>query len=402
MGRDSSSTQDPNVGQRLLARARTFEPDLIELRRRLHRRPELGFQEVETRRRVRECIAGHDRSIRFSESDATGLVAHLGHRPVVALRACLDALPVPDRTGAAYASEVPGMSHACGHDAQAAVLAGATILLAEAAPEAPVLSLFQPAEEIDTGARSVLDSGVLDEAALRTIVGFHGHPALPAGRVGVSAGPVMACITTVRCRIKGNGSHGAEPHLGHDPIASLAALVTDWQVALGRRTDGREAIVLSVGRIAGGTTANVVPDEAELDGTLRYLKPELGPELAEVLFATARGVEARFGTTIELELDQVVPALVNDEAVAALVAGAAAEVVGADAVGPALPSLGGDDFAFLLQRAPGCYFFLGEQQTGRAAYGWHDPAYDLDEASIAIGSAVLALAALRAVERRSA
>jgi amidohydrolase len=389
------------MGQRLLARARALEPELIELRRGLHRRPELGFEEVETRRRVRACVAAHGPSIRFSESDAAGLVARLGDKPVVALRACLDALPVPDRTGASYASEVPGTSHACGHDAQAAVLAGATILLAEAAPEAPVLSLFQPAEEIDTGARSVLASGVLDDAALGTIVGFHGHPALPAGHVGVSPGPVMACITTVRCHIEGSGSHGAEPHLGHDPIASLAALVSDWQVALGRRTDGRDAFVLSVGRVAAGTTANVVPAEAELEGTLRYLRPELGPQLVEVLQATARGVEARFGTTIDLQLDEVVPALVNDEAVAVLVAGAATEVVGSNAVGPALPSLGGDDFAFLLQRAPGCYFFLGEQQPGRAAYGWHDPAYDLDETSIAVGSAVMALAAIRAVERRS-
>jgi amidohydrolase len=402
MGRHRSSTGDPDTGKRLLARARVLEPDLIELRRCLHRRPELGFQEVQTRRRIRECIATRSRPVEFSESDEAGLVARLGDQPVVALRACLDALPVPDQTGAPYASEVPGTSHACGHDAQAAVLAGATILLAEEAQEAPVLCLFQPAEEIDTGARSVLASGVLDGSPLGTIVGFHGHPGLPAGQIGVSAGPVMACITTVRCRIKGSGSHGAEPHLGHDPIASLAALVSDWQVALGRRTDGRDAVVLSVGRIAAGTTANVVPAEAELEGTLRYLKPELGPQLAEVLLATARGVEARFGTVIELQLDEVVPALVNDEAVAGLVAEAAAEVVGPDAVGPALASLGGDDFAFLLQRAPGCYFFLGERQQGRAAYGWHDPAYDLDEASIAVGSAVLALAALRAVERRSA
>ena len=402
MERQGSARQRTDTGQGLLARARGLEPELIELRRCLHQRPELGFQEVETRRRVRACIEGHGAPVRFEESDATGLVASLGERPRVALRACLDALPVPDRTGAAYASQVPGTSHACGHDAQAAVLTGATILLAETAPEVPVMSLFQPAEEIDTGVCSVLASGVLDAAPLDTIVGFHGHPALPAGQVGVSAGPVMACITTVRCRIEGRGSHGAQPHLGRDPIASLAALITDWQVALARRIDGRDAVVLSVGRVAGGTTANVVPAEAELDGTLRYLRPELGPQLAEVLQATARSVEARFGTTVELELDEVVPALVNDGAVAELVAAAAAEVLGPDAVGPALPSLGGDDFAFLLQRIPGCYFFLGEQQPGRASYGWHDPAYDLDETSIAVGSAVLALAALRALERSSA
>ena len=393
--------QGSEVGRRLVARARELEPELIDLRRRIHRHPELGFHEVETRRRVRETIARHAPRITFAESDAAGLLARVEDEPQVVLRACLDALPVEDRTAAEYASEVEGHSHACGHDAQAAVLAGATILVAEESPCAPVLSLFQPAEEIDTGACSVLASGVVDDRMLTTIVGFHGHPALPAGEIGVSAGPVMACITTLRCRIEGRGSHGAEPHLGSDAISSLAALIADWQVAIGRRTDGRDAVVLSVGRIAAGTTANVVPPEAELEGTLRYLRPELGPRLGEILQAVARGVEARFDTTVRLELDEVVPALVNDEAVASLVAEAAAEVLGEHAVKPATPSLGGDDFAFLLTKAPGCYFFLGERQPGRADYGWHDPTYDLDEASIATGSAVLALTAIRAVERRA-
>ena len=273
----------------------------------------------------------------------------LGAEPQVVLRACLDALPVEDRTAAEYASEVKGQSHACGHDAQAAVLAGATILVAEESPYAPVLSLFQPAEEIDTGACSVLTSGVVDDRVLTTIVGFHGHPALPAGEIGVSAGPVMACITTLRCRIEGRGSHGAEPHLGSDAISSLAALITDWQVAIGRRTDGRDAVVLSVGRIAAGTTANVVPRRP----SSKEHCATCGPSSAlawRILQAVSRGVEARFDTTVRLELDEVVPALVNDEAVASLVAEAAAEVLGERAVKPATPSLGGDDFAFLLPR----------------------------------------------------
>ena len=286
------------MGRQLLARARELEPELIELRRVIHRHPELGFHEVETRGRVRATIARHAPGVTFAESDATGLVATLGAEPQIMLRACLDALPVADRTGAEYASEVQGNSHACGHDAQAAVLAGATILLADEDPGAPVLSLFQPAEEIDTGARSVLSSGAVDGKALTTIVGFHGQPALPAGEVGVSAGPVMACITTLRCRVEGQGSHGAQPHLGRDAITSLAALIGDWQVALGRRTDARDPVVLSIGRIAGGTTANVVPPEAELEGTLRYLRPELGPLLGEILHDVARGVESRFATTV--------------------------------------------------------------------------------------------------------
>ena len=284
------------MGQRLLARARALEPELISLRRQIHRRPELGFQEVETRTRVRATIAHRAPSVRFDDSDATGLVARLGGRPEVVLRACLDALPVPDRTGADYTSEVDGTSHACGHDAQAAVLTGATILLAEAAPEAPVLSLFQPAEEIDTGARSVLSSGVIDDADLTTIVGFHGHPALPAGEVGVSAGPVMACITTLRCRVEGRGSHGAEPHLGSDAIASLATLINDWQVVLGRRTDGRRRSCCPSGASPAApppTSCPRKPSSRARCGTCGRSSAQLWPTSCRPLPAASRPASAR-------------------------------------------------------------------------------------------------------------
>lgn len=386
-------------GNRLLQRARELAPVLVDLRRSLHREPELGFEEERTRRMARLVLTEHAAGVTFTEVATTGLIAELdGFGPTVLLRACLDALPIDDPKTTEYASMVPGKAHACGHDAQVAALVGAMILLSESPPKVSVRALFQPAEEIDTGARAVLESGVLEAMRPSVILGFHGHPALSAGEIAVASGSVMACITTLRCQINGHGGHGAEPHLTADPITAMAAMINDFQVAVGRRIDPRQPVVLSIGRVVAGKTPNVIPDSVTMEGTLRYLDSAVSKELEAALRDVAAAVELRTGVSVELELEQVVPAVVNNAGVARLVADAATEILGSEALRPLPLSLAGDDFAFLLQRAPGCYFFVGERQAGREPYGWHDPAYDLDESSIPIASAVLAMACVRAAE----
>jgi amidohydrolase len=306
---------------------------------------------------------------------------------------------VSEATGADYASTVPGVSHACGHDAQVAALVGAVALLADEGTEVPVGALFQPAEETDDGALAVLDDPAsVAFAPTGAVIGVHGHPGLGAGRVAIQAGPVMACITTLRGEVTGQGGHGAEPHRGPDAVTAAASLIVDWQVALGRRTDARAPVVLSIGRIEGGATSNVIPERVVLDGTLRYLDPALRSSLHEVLAGAARGVEARFGVRVALELDEVVPAVVNDPDLARRLATAAADAVGPESLGEVSPTLGGDDFARYGELAPSCYIFVGERQEGRPPYGWHDPAYDLDERSIAYAAAVLAASALEAAK----
>lgn len=329
----------------------------------------------------------------------TGILAGIpGEGPTVLLRACLDALPIDERTGVEYASEVPGASHACGHDGQIATLVGALVLLSEFNPGIQAYGLFQPAEEMDTGARAVLEAGLLEDLRPEVALGFHGYPGLDAGTIGVSPGPVMGSITTIRCRVAGRGGHGAEPHLTADALTAAAALVLDWQVALSRRVDPRQSMVLSVGRLSSGVTANVVPGEAEIDATLRCLDPAIEDDLRRIVADVVRGVEARTGTTVALSAEQVVPAVVNDPVAAGLVADAVVETLGRAALVEATPTLGGDDFAWLMHRVRGCYFFIGERQRDRPPYGWHDPAYDLDEESLVYGSAVLAAAAARVRE----
>jgi amidohydrolase len=216
----------------------------------------------------------------------------------------------------------------------------------------------------------------------------------------VKTGAVMASISTIRCEVTGREGHGAEPHLAGDAVTAAASLVLGWQVALSRRVDPRQPVVLSIGRLSSGVTPNVIPGRAEIEGTLRSLDPTIEDDLRRILSDVARGVEAQTGTSISLSSDLVVPAVVNDPVVTAMVARATVETLGEEAMVEATPTLGGDDFAWFLQRVPGCYLFVGEQQQGRGQYGWHDPSYDLDEDALVYGSAVLAAAALQAVQGR--
>jgi amidohydrolase len=394
----TSLIDSPGRGEahQILERAFELLPELGELRRRFHRRPELGFAETETAAAVQSALRRYVPDLVAVCVGRTGLLVHrAGVHPTVLLRACLDALPIDDPKDVDYASSVPGVCHACGHDAQIAEVIGAFAILAGRDPQAPVAALFQPAEEIDQGALAVLGDPAFQTCApVHAMIGIHGHPGLDAGFFAIRPGPVMACITTLSCTVVGQGGHGAEPHRGPDAVTAAASLVVDWQVALARRVDRRMPVVFSVGRITGGTTSNVIPGRVDIEGTLRYLDPALRPCLEGVLEGVARGVEARFGVDVQVELQEVVPALVNDAGLVRLVAEAAAGVVGAGRLGEVEPSLGGDDFARYCQLYPGCYIFVGERQPGRSAYGWHDPSYDIDEQSIAYAAAVLAASAL--------
>jgi amidohydrolase len=350
-----------------------------------------GFEEERTQGAIVEAVERLAPGTSVRAVAGTGVLATLRPgRPSIVLRACMDALPVEETTGLPFASTVRGVSHACGHDGQVAVLLGALAVLAEEAPDAGVAGLFQPAEETDTGARAILDDRAIKELHPDVFIGFHGHPGLPAGSVAIMPGPVMASITTIRCQISGRTGHGAEPHLAIDAVTAAASLVLGWQVALGRRVDPRQPVVLSVGRISAGTTPNVIPGLAELEGTLRSLDPGIEEALQQILADVARGVEVQTGTEVAMSADRVVPAVVNDPSVTSMAVAAATELLGGSALVDVSPSLGGDDFAWYLQRVPGCYVFVGERVQGRDPYGWHDAAYDLDERSLPVGSAVLA------------
>jgi amidohydrolase len=393
-----ASSQQPRFVS-VLQDAQSLTDELVRIRRAVHRMPELGFEEWQTQNRVIEYVSKVAPAVSCTPIAGSGVLATLAKGPpAVLLRGCLDALPVQEETEAAYASTIEGRSHACGHDGQVAILLGAVALLARTPPGIAVSALFQPAEEIDTGARAAIDAGVLEMVKPVAALGFHGDPRLGAGAFGVGPGPVMASITTIHATVEGRSGHGAEPNLTNDAVTAAASLVLDWQVALARRIDPRQPVVLSIGRIAGGTTPNVIPGRVDIDGTLRSLDPEIEPLLLRILDDVARGVETRTGARVEVRADRVVPAVVNDPAVATIAAEAVQTVFGEGSVVAAEPTLGGDDFAWYLRQVPGCYVFIGERQPDRGPYGWHDPAYDLDEAALPLGAAALAAIVYRFAE----
>lgn len=353
--------------------------------------PELGFEERSTQSFIRDEVGLLAPGAVCQAIGGTGLLVALREgSPSILVRGCIDALPIQETSGLPFESTVSGVSHACGHDGQVAVLLGAIALLAQDPADAGVFALFQPAEELDTGARAVLDDGLLGAVRPDVVLGFHGHPGLDAGNVVVRPGPMMASITTIRCEIIGRTGHGAEPHLSADVVTAAASLVIDWQVALARRIDPRQSVVLSVGHVSAGTTPNVIPGHAELEATLRSLDPTIEDQLLAVIGDVARGVEIRTFTTITLQAELVVPAVVNDVRVAEVAAAGAEELLGSGSLADTPASLGGDDFAWYTQSTPGCYIFLGERVAKREPYGWHGAAYDLDERSLPVGSAVLA------------
>lgn len=369
--------------------ARAHAPLAVELRRRLHRVPELGFQEVETTRAVAEFLAG--RGVAFEPSPGgTGGVAVVGAgEPVLILRADLDGLPVAEPEGCPFGSAHPGRMHACGHDAHAAVLAAAAAALA--ASEVPfrgrVVCLFQPAEEGGGGCLRMLDEGLLARHPARAAVALHAWPGLPTGTVGVREGAVMAGMDRVRLAFRGRGGHGAYPHACVDPVVMAAEAVLSLQTVVSRRVNPLEPALVTVGAIHGGTAGNVIPDEVALEGTLRYYDPAVREVLAAGIRGVAAGVAAAHGGAAEVWLDDGYPVTRNDPGVTRRLAAALAQVLGPGALRPAEPTMGSEDMSFLLDRVPGCYLQLGCSPDPAAAAPLHSPRFTLDEACLEVGVA---------------
>ncbi|MBK8978022.1 MAG: amidohydrolase [Planctomycetes bacterium] len=376
---------DDPLPTELLQRARA-------LRHELHRWPELGFAEHRTQARVRDWLAEH--GYRPRACAGTGLVAELdGGRPgpVVALRADLDALPIDERTPLPYRSEVPGVAHKCGHDGHTAILCAVAARLAALRDRVPgtVRLLFQPAEEgVDGGgARVMVAAGALDGVA--AVYGLHNWPGFPKGDVRVAPGTVMAQEHRLLFAVRGRGGHASEPQRCRDPIAAGARLVTALHTLVAREVGLAGGAVLSIGSFHAGTANNVIPDGAELRGTLRSVDVELGERLAARVREVAAGEAAAAGLQIDAQVERTYPAVVNDAACVTRVAAAAARVVGAGRVGTAgLPLAASEDFAYLAGTVPGCYFLVGAGAPVGATPGCHHPDFDFDDDLLDVGARI--------------
>lgn len=372
-------------------------PELREIRHDLHQHPELGFEEHRTSERVRRWLEA--RGYAPQPCAETGLWAdlHPGHErgheggregPCIALRADLDCLPMTETTDLPYRSVHDGRAHKCGHDGHTTILMGVADLLARHRDRVPgnVRLVFQPAEEgvRGGGARVMVAEGVLE--GVDEIYGLHNWPPFPHGELRVRGGAVMAQTREIDAVITGKGGHGSQPQDCRDPIVAAASLVTALQTVVSRGLGSDGGAVVSICRIRGGSTHNVIPDRVTLGGTVRSFDPAVDARVVERIHEIGRGVAATYGVGVELRVTDGYPVLVNHERCADVVRRVGARVLGPERVSErSLPIAGGEDFAYFAQKIPAAYFFLGAGRPEAETPGCHHPDFDFDDSLIPIG-----------------
>lgn len=351
----------------------TFAQQLIDWRRELHSTPELSGQEVATTARLRNWL--ESAGLRLLPYDlATGIVAEVGQgEKVIALRADIDALPIEEASGVSFSSRHSGVMHACGHDIHSTVVLGAALLLKEREAQLPgrVRLLFQPAEENFTGARALIKAGVLRDVS--AIFGMHNEPSLPVGTFATRGGAFYANVDRFVIKVKGKGAHAARPHEGVDAIVLASHLVTTLQTITSRNINTLESVVVSVTRIQGGNTWNVLPEKVELEGTIRTHSTSVQQQVEKHIRKIAAGFAEAFGAEIEVLLFAGPTTLINDEKWAAF-ATEVAQAAGYHTQTAGL-HMGGEDFAVYLQHIPGAFVSIGSASE----YGLHHPAFNPDE-----------------------
>ena len=392
--------------------AQALAPKLTALRRAIHAEPELGLHNPKTSAKIRAALAHLPLEWREGPS-TTGLVAVLnkgkpansGERRSVLLRGDMDALPMPEETGLEFASEVAGAMHACGHDAHVAMLVGAAEILCTQAErlDGEVRFMFQPGEEGWHGARFMLDDGLLGGVGVEPLpdaaFALHVMPNAPNGLVAGRAGPLLAAADRLEITVKGRGGHASMPHQTLDPIPVACEIVMALQAMVTRRFNAADAVVVTVGRITSGTTNNVIPDSAEIEGTMRTLSPGARRALRENVTRLAHGIAAAHGLEAEVTIHEGFPVTICDPRAVDLGAAVTAQLFGDSAFRRLeAPIMGAEDFAYVLEKVPGAMFFIGVAHDGvdwASCCGLHSTKMVLDEAVMPRGAALLAGLATR-------
>lgn len=373
-----------------------YAEDMAGWRHHLHQHPELAFDCVKTAAYVVEKLKEFGITEIHEGIAKTGVVAIIdgqGDGPVIGLRADMDALPITEETGAPYASTVPGVMHACGHDGHTTMLLGAARYLAETRNFAGKVALiFQPAEENGGGGGVMVDEGIMDRFGITEVYALHNAPGFPEGAFYTTPGPIMAAVDSFHIKIKGLGGHGAMPHETRDPVVAAVGIVQAIQTISSRNHYALDDLVISVTQIHTGSAENIVPETAYVGGTVRTFDPEVQQMVMARMQAIVTGQAAAYGVEAELTYEVWYPATINDPERAAFAAEVAVEVVGAANVTPeAGREMGAEDFAYMLQARPGAYLFLGQGDSA----GLHQAGYDFNDAVAPVGASFFA----RLVER---
>jgi amidohydrolase len=390
----------------LLAAARAIQEDVVAIRRRIHRQPEIGLDLPGTQAVILEELGKIVLEGRRGKALSSVVAVIEGGRPgpTVLLRADMDALPLHEDTGLDFSSEVHEAMHACGHDTHVAMLLGAARLLQERRADLPgkVILMFQPGEEGLGGAKLMIDEGLLDAAGETRPSGalaLHIGTRYPTGEVHLRPGPEMAATDAIRITVRGRGGHASAPHLAVDPITVAAEIVLALQVMITRRVDVFDPAVVTIARITAGTTNNIIPETAFLFGTIRSVSEETRSEARAGVRRVAEGIAAAHDAAVEVDLEAGYPVTINDPAFTAFVVDTARSLIGADKVAelPA-PIMGAEDFSYVLQEVPGAMAFVGARPDGQdpaTAPQNHSNLVIFDEPAMAVGVALYAAVAIR-------
>ncbi|MCC8027109.1 MAG: amidohydrolase [Clostridium sp.] len=371
---------------------------MVELRRQIHQNPELGWHEFETQALI---IKELERlGIPCEKVCGTGVIATLKgakEGPVTGLRADMDALPIQEKPDTPYRSQNPGVMHACGHDCHVAMLLTAARVLKEMEAQlyGTVKFIFQPAEEIIQGAQKMHTLPQL--ADLNSIAGAHVWLDLDVGTFSAEPGPRMACADNIYLTVHGKSSHGAQPHQSVDAILAACAIVEQLQIVASRKVSPLEPVVVSIGTINGGTQSNIIANEVRLSGTVRCFSPQLRSQLPGLLENIALSTAQAHGAVCDFTYEHCTPPTINHEKTTEIARGAIAGLFGPQSLVHMEKTTGGEDFAWYLERVPGCFIFVGarNQEAGKC-YPHHHECFDVDEEALSGGAAALAQFALDA------
>jgi len=385
---------DPETAIREVAQR--IEPALIEIRRDIHAHPELAFEEVRTAGVVTRELTrlGIPHQTGVAKTGVVGLIEGGRPGPVLAIRADMDALPIEEQTGLPFASTVPGLMHACGHDIHTTTLLGVAAVLRDLAPQltGTVKLIFQPAEEAIGGMREMIAAGVMKQPDITYALGFHNHPNLSAGRFGFVRGPALAAADGFEIVVRGRSGHAAHPHNAVDPIVAAANLVLQLQTVVSREVPPMRPAVVTVGAIHGGTARNIIPNQVQLLGTVRTLHNDVRDVAEQAIRRLCAGIQQGMRVGCDLEYRRGVPPLVNDDRVIDPTVAAVKKQLG-DVIEQGEPTLGAEDFALMAELVPSFQLRIGSGQPGRKDR-LHNSAYQPDERCIGLGVQAVARAAL--------
>jgi amidohydrolase len=373
---------------------------MVNLRRQIHRHPELAFQEENTAAIVFEEL----KKLRIEATTGIGKTGVIGRidspnnsGPVVALRADMDALAIKERTGLEFASKIDGVMHACGHDGHVAILLGAASLLKESLSAGSVLLVFQPAEEGGAGAQKIMDSGLLDKAD--AIFACHLDRHFKVGELVVQAGPISAFTDRFDITVKGKGGHAAQPHDTVDAIVIASLIIISLQTIVSREVNPIHPSIVSVGKIEGGSVSNAVADTAILSGTIRTTETHVREQIKAGIQRIANASGTLHNANVKVEFIEGYPSVINTVEESKIARQAITNVIGGGAlVDTRYVTMGGEDFSFYLEKIPGCLIRLGAQKKGLENVPAHSSTFDFDEDALGVGAAILAETARLAID----